>query len=63
MNIELLSTGQAAAYLGVTRHTLEVWRSVGRYGLPFIKVGRLVRYRKTDLEAFLASRTRNESTG
>lgn len=63
MNLELLSTAQAASYLGVTPHTLEVWRCVGRYGLPFIKIGRLVRYRKTDLDAFLTSQTRNGSNG
>ncbi len=28
-------------------------------GIPFIKVGRLVRYRRSDLEAWLESRTLN----
>ena len=28
-------------------------------GIPFIKVGRLVRYRRSDLEAWLESRTQN----
>jgi len=53
----LLTTAQSAAYLGVTPRTLEVWRCVGRYGIPYIKVGRLVKYRKADLDAFLAART------
>jgi excisionase family DNA binding protein len=48
---------QAAAYLGVEANTLAIWRCTKRYPLPYIKVGRLVRYRKSDLDAFLASRT------
>jgi hypothetical protein len=28
----------------------------GRYGLPFIRVGRSIRYRKTDIDAWIASR-------
>jgi excisionase family DNA binding protein len=37
---------------------LSVWRSTGRYNLPFLKVGRLVRYRRADLDAWLAARVR-----
>jgi hypothetical protein len=48
---------QAADALGVKPNTLAVWRSTGRYDLPFLKVGRLVKYRVSDLAAFLASRT------
>lgn len=54
----LFSPAEAAAYLGVTENTLNVWRCVGRYNLPYIKVGRLVKYRKSALDAFLESRTR-----
>ncbi|WP_442497656.1 helix-turn-helix domain-containing protein [Methylobacter sp. sgz302048] len=54
---ELITSQEAAEYLGVTYKTLEVWRSTKRYHIPYIKVGRLVRYRKSDLEAFLLSRT------
>jgi excisionase family DNA binding protein len=53
---ELISSDEAAEYLGITRKTMEVWRSTKRYPIPYIKVGRLVRYRKSDLEAFLLSR-------
>ena len=49
---------EAAKTLGVTPGTLQVWRSTGRYGIPFIKVGRLVKYRPSDLESWLESRTR-----
>lgn len=55
---QLLDETQAAATLDVTPGTLSVWRSTGRYGLPFIKVGRKVRYRVTDLDQWLLNRTR-----
>lgn len=48
---------QAACALGVKTSTLAVWRSTGRYKLPYLKVGRLVRYRLADLAEFLARRT------
>ncbi|MGZ8184691.1 MAG: helix-turn-helix domain-containing protein [Methylobacter sp.] len=56
-NPDILNTEQAAEYLGVTPKTLEVWRCTKRYDIPFIKVGRLVKYRKSWLDAFLESRT------
>lgn len=52
---------QAADALGVKPNTLAVWRSTGRYNLPFFKVGRLVKYRVSDLAEFLASRTANHT--
>ncbi len=55
---ELLDERQAAEKLDVVPGTLSVWRSTGRYDLPFIKVGRKVRYRATDLDLWLAKRTR-----
>ena len=55
---QLLDEQQAAIIIDVTPGTLSVWRSTGRYNLPFIKVGRKVRYRRADLEAWLESRTR-----
>jgi hypothetical protein len=48
---------QAAKALGVKPTTLAVWRSTGRYHLPYLKVGRLVKYRVSDLAEFLARRT------
>jgi len=56
-NDRLFSPGDAATYLGVAENTLSVWRSTGRYNLPYIKVGRLVRYRLSDLQAFLVRHT------
>jgi len=53
----LLTPQETAEYLGVSQDTLSVWRCVGRYNIPFIKVGRLVKYRKSALDTFLISRT------
>lgn len=50
----LLSRKEAAAYLGVAEQTLAIWKSAGRYNLPVIKIGRLAKYRLTDLDAFIA---------
>ena len=55
---DLLDEQAAAALLTVAPGTLGVWRSTGRYNLPFLKVGRMVRYRRADLVAWLAARTR-----
>ena len=56
---DLLDEKAAAQFLdGVTPGTLSVWRSTGRYNLPFIKIGRNVRYRRSDLIAWLEKRTR-----
>lgn len=57
MNYTLLSRPQAATYLGVKPNTLAVWQSTKRYRIPYIKVGRLVKYHKADLDAFLQQRT------
>jgi excisionase family DNA binding protein len=53
----LLSNDEAALYLGVTPRTLEVWRSTKRHCIPYIKVGRLVKYRITVLDTFLTTQT------
>jgi excisionase family DNA binding protein len=53
----LLSRKQAAEYLGISVRALAVWACTGRYRLPFVKVGRLAKYRLDDLEAFIARRT------
>jgi len=55
----LLTETEAAKIIDVSPGTLSVWRSTGRYSLPFIKVGRKVRYRSSDLEAWMISRTRD----
>jgi excisionase family DNA binding protein len=54
---QLLSRRQAAEYLGVKENTLAIWACNKRYGLPVIKVGRLCKYRVSDLDKFLDERT------
>ncbi len=54
---KLLSRKEAAEYLGVKISTLQNWACTKRYNLRFIKVGRLVKYRKEDLDEFLHRRT------
>lgn len=53
----LKSPEQAACVLNTSTQTLANWRATGRYVLPYVKVGRLVRYRLSDLEAFIEIRT------
>jgi len=59
---ELLDEKQAASHLTLSPGTLAVWRSTGRYALPFLKVGRMVRYRRSDLDAWLDARARLSGT-
>lgn len=47
---------RTAEVLGVKVSTLTNWRTTGRYALPYIKVGRLVRYRVADLAQWIARR-------
>jgi predicted DNA-binding transcriptional regulator AlpA len=52
----LLTREQAAEILGVLPQTLAVWFSTRRYDLPVVHVGRSVRYRESDILAFIESR-------
>ncbi len=52
----LMTPKEVADYLGVSTETLNVWRCTKRYNLPYIKAGRLVRYRIEDVEQFVSSR-------
>ncbi len=48
-----------AELLNVAEGTLAAWRSSGRVPLPYLKFGGLVRYRRSDVEAFVAANVRN----
>ncbi len=54
-NAERLTNSEAAEYLGLKIATLNKWRVYGD-GPPFLKVGRLIQYRKSDLDAYLNER-------
>jgi excisionase family DNA binding protein len=49
----MMTTDEAAKFLGVARSTLEKARVAGT-GCRFAKIGRAVRYRRADLEEYLA---------
>lgn len=54
--MQLLTRREAAAYLGITEGTLAVWNCTKRYPIPYVKIGRLAKYRMADLNAFIESR-------
>lgn len=49
----LIDTKTAARVLSISPGTLAVWRCIKRYDLPYVKIGRAVRYRLSDLQEFL----------
>lgn len=54
-----LTPRQTATLLNVPEATLAVWRSTNRVSLPFFKLGHHVRYRRTDIERFIAQNLRH----
>jgi len=58
----LLTEDQAARRLAVSRYTLRNWRSQGG-GPTYVQLGRAIRYRVSDLDAYVASRTREWTRG
>lgn len=44
---------QAAEFLGVKPQTLRAWRSRNTVHIPFFRIGRAVRYRISDLQAYV----------
>jgi hypothetical protein len=51
-----LNEKEAAEFLDVSPGTLSVWRCLGRYDIPFYRIGRNIRYDLDDLRAFVESR-------
>lgn len=58
---ELLTQEELCRFLGKSKAWAERGRWAG-YGPAFIKVGRSVRYRKTDVLRWLDAQTRNSTT-
>ncbi|MBC9735446.1 helix-turn-helix domain-containing protein [Nocardioides marmotae] len=51
----ILTIDQAAAYLAIPKATLYTWRTRrAGYGPPAMKFGGCLRYRRTDLDAWVA---------
>jgi excisionase family DNA binding protein len=57
---KLLLTQDVAETLGMKKNTLEIWRIQGR-GPKFVKVGHSVRYRREDVEAYVAGQIRGNT--
>ena len=55
--VALLTPSETAEVLGVQADTLAVWRTRKRYDLPYVKVGRSVRYRAKDVAEFIERQT------
>lgn len=53
----LLTEQEAGAFLGISFRTLQAWRVQG-VGPNFCKIGRMVRYRLTDLVRWTDGQTR-----
>lgn len=51
-----MTSNDVSKILGVSTGTLAVWRTTKRYNLPYVKSGRLVRYREEDVQNFINSR-------
>lgn len=58
MTQRLLTKEDVSRILGVSVGTLAVWRATKRYNLPYVKSGRLIRYREEDIQAFIEARLR-----
>lgn len=52
-NADRMTTQQAADYLGISKESLKTDRCRGQLGISFYRVGRLARYRKSDLDRYL----------
>lgn len=57
---DLFTPAQLAERIGSTTGTLAYWRYVGR-GPRFVKIGRNVRYRPSDINAWLDQQTRDQT--
>ncbi len=56
VNIEenqLLTSSQVSKMLNVHMETLRIWRLIQKDKLPYIRIGRLIRYKKSDVEALI----------
>lgn len=58
---ELLTEAKVAQLLSMSVQKLQRDRWSGK-GIPFIKVGRCVRYRPGDVDAYLESRVRTDTS-
>ena len=48
-----MTEAEAAAHFGLRPQTLSNWRTTKRYPLPYVRVGRRIRYDPRDLAAWI----------
>jgi excisionase family DNA binding protein len=60
--LHTLTSAQAARYLGTSESTLRLWRSHGEGPRHFKAGAKLVRYRKSDLDAWIEARLSEPDT-
>ena len=60
-NTSLMDQKTAAAYLGTTVGSLNVWRATGKHKIPYIRWGHCIRYRKEDLDAWINVHSLNQN--
>jgi predicted DNA-binding transcriptional regulator AlpA len=58
----LLSDREVSEITGRARSTLQKDRLAGKIAIPFVRIGRLVRYRQSDVTAYLDALPRRCST-
>lgn len=63
MSNTFLDSNQLAERIGVQTGTLRAWRMAGITGPAFVKFGRLVKYRLSDVIAWEDSQTRHSTAG
>jgi len=58
----LLNTSQTAEYIGLSASTIAKDRVHGVLGIPYVKLGAAVRYRRSDLDQWIAARVRTSTS-
>lgn len=52
MNVKLLSADEVSELTGIPGTTLAQWR-YRKQGMPYLRIGRLVRYSQADVDSYL----------
>jgi predicted DNA-binding transcriptional regulator AlpA len=53
----LLTRKQVAEILGCKENTLAIWKCTNRYNLPYVKIGKNIRYKLADVMSFIEKNT------
>jgi hypothetical protein len=60
LNVDALTdTDGASKLLHIPAATLIKWRSTGENNVPFVKIGRSIKYRTSDLKTYIERHTVN----